>query len=535
MAIHTQRQAAPDLEIEWQFDADEFGPVEQWLNDRVPDTVSIAAGETRRLSDTYFDTEDWRLYRAGYVLRVRRRGKRAEATMKSLAPAEDGLRRRRELTQPLGDGGLEKLEEGGTVGDLLKTLRGVRELRPLFENRTWRRTFVVRLRDSDSRNAGEIALDDCEIWKPEVRSAREGAEFFRLLRVEVEVPAESAEMRQFVDALRQDLGLLPASRSKFGTGLLAAGLEPTVEPDFGPTGFDASSTAGQVAFAVLRRNFAIMLAREPGVRLGDDPEELHDMRVATRRLRNALRIYANLLPRRAGRYERDLKHVADALGEVRDLDVHIAMFADDPEDEDSRRIVDILGEHRTRVRERMLAVLDSKRYERLVADFSGTLRRGRSPSPDESILAVAPGLVRDRHKKARKAAKKLDASASPEDYHRLRKRSRRLRYTLEPLADIYGEPVEKAIARLKKLQDALGLHQDAVVAADLLRELGADEDLPQRVSFQMGVRAGRMLREAEDIQDSLPESGAFRSLKKGKKWKGLWKEMEARIPEQADG
>ena len=525
--IQTQQPTAPEMEIEWQFDAGDFGPIERWLEEHVPGTVSIAAGETRRLSDTYFDTDDWRLYRAGYVLRVRRRGKKAEVTMKSLAPAEDGLRRRRELTQPLGEGGLETLEDGGPVGDLLKTLQGARELNPLFENRTRRRTFVVRPRDSENGSAGEIALDDCEIRTPGADSGGKDAESFHLRRVEIEVPAESGEMREFVGALRQDLNLLPAARSKFGTGLRTAGLEPAPEPDFGPTKFDASSAAGEVAYAVLRRNFAIMLACEPGVRLGEDPEKLHDMRVATRRLRNTLRVYSDALPKRAERYERDLKYVADVLGVVRDLDVHIDMFADDHGDEDSQRIVDILKGRQAGAREQMLAVLDSKRYERLVADFSGTLRRGRSPSPDEPILNVAPGLVRDRYKKARKAAKKLGASSSPEDYHRLRKRARRLRYTLEPLAEIYGEPVQRAIKRLKKLQDALGLHQDMVVAADLLRELGTDEDLPQQIVFEMGVRAGRNLAQTEEIQDNLSGSGPFRFLKKRKKWEGLCKEMES--------
>src|SRR5215212_10108639 len=70
-----------------------------------------------------------------------------------------------------------------------------------------------------------------------------------------------------------------------------------------------------------------MLAHEPGVRLGEDPEELHDMRVATRRLRAALKLYKEVLPKRAERYERDLRHFAGSLGEVRDLDVHLERLA----------------------------------------------------------------------------------------------------------------------------------------------------------------------------------------------------------------
>ena len=74
--------------------------------------------------------------------------------------------------------------------------------------------------------------------------------------------------------------------------------------DLGPTEIDATLSCGEVAFAILRRHFAAMVAHEPGVRLGEDPEELHDMRVATRRLRAALKLYSDALPKRAERCER---------------------------------------------------------------------------------------------------------------------------------------------------------------------------------------------------------------------------------------
>ena len=98
-------------------------------------------------------------------------------------------------------------------------------------------------------------------------------------------------MSDFVGELQSSLELRPTGLSKFRTGLAAAGLSPAGAPDLGPTEIDASMTTGEVAFAILRRHFATMLAHEPGVRLGEDPEELHDMRVATRRLRAALKLY----------------------------------------------------------------------------------------------------------------------------------------------------------------------------------------------------------------------------------------------------
>ena len=94
-----QHQTLDHQEIEWQFDAD-VGSVEGWLEETpFVSGLRVVPGETKELTDTYYDTEDWRFYRAGYALRVRRDGKRVEATMKSLAPPEDGgLKRRREIS-----------------------------------------------------------------------------------------------------------------------------------------------------------------------------------------------------------------------------------------------------------------------------------------------------------------------------------------------------------------------------------------------------------------------------------------------------
>src|SRR5215203_9968 len=98
-----QEQVLDHEEIEWQLEAVELAPVENWLNEHPSAAgVDIVPGWARELSDVYYDTEDWRLYRAAYALRVRNTdGQSAEATMKALAPAEGGLRRRREISEPI--------------------------------------------------------------------------------------------------------------------------------------------------------------------------------------------------------------------------------------------------------------------------------------------------------------------------------------------------------------------------------------------------------------------------------------------------
>jgi triphosphatase len=527
-------RALDHQEVEWQFDADDLAPVEDWLREHPSASgFAILPEATRELSDTYYDTEDWRFYRAGYALRVRRDGKRVEATMKSLSPAEDGLRRRREISERLRSGGPKTLMKArGPVGERLRALVGARELRPLFEVRTRRQVFELRPDGSTAENhqsVGEVALDSSEF-------SGEGKESTSLRRVEIEVdPRVGAST--FVDELRGTHGLRPAGVSKFEAGLSAYGLRPNGAPELGSTEIDATLSAGEVAFAVLRRHFAAMLDNEPGVRLGEDPEDLHDMRVATRRLRATLKLYADFLPERASRFERGLRWVGSSLGEVRDLDVHLERLAREASEggcgESLDEIIAALQERRDEARQRMLEMLDSARYERLLSSFAGVLRRG--PSPTGPILEVAPDLVRRRYKKARKAADSLSEDSPPEDFHDLRKKGRRLRYALEPLQGIYGKPAQRMVEVLKELQDDLGDHQDLVVAVAMLQEQGVAGNLPPQTIFSMGSMAGRYTREAAEIRAAVPGSEPFRVLSKGKEWKNLRKAMKKRAGEKVGG
>ena len=518
------------LEVEWQFDADDLDAVEGWLGeDRSGSGLIVSPVSTKELKDTYYDTEDWRLYRAGYALRVRRDGKSVEATMKALVPAEEGVRRRREISEPLRSGGMKTLRRArGPVGERLRSLAGARDLRPLFENRTRRRVFELRPEGDADDSCGEVALDESEI------SAN--GESARLSRVEVEVgPGDGQDrVEGLVESLRASLGLRPTETSKFGTGLAVAGLTPGGAPDLGPAEVDASMTAGEVAFAVLRRHFSIMLDHEPGVRLGEDPEELHDMRVATRRLRATLKLYAPFLPKRAERLERDLKWLAGSLGDVRDLDVHLDHLSREApgwDEETLERVSAALEERRDEARRRMMETLDADRYERLVSGLSGMVRRGRSPEEPPPILEAAPEIVGRRYKKVRKAAKKLEPGSPPEDFHDLRKKGKRLRYAIEPLQGIYGKPAKKMVDLLKVMQDDLGEHQDLVVFAGLMRELAVAGDLPPQAVFSMGSVAGRYAHDASRRREILPEARPIGSL--SKRWKRFKKEMEDRAEQMA--
>jgi inorganic triphosphatase YgiF len=165
-------------------------------------------------------------------LRVRRDGKGTEATMKSLAPAEDALRRRHEISELLKRGTDAPKRTRGPIGELLQRLADDQDLRPLFEVRTRRRSFMLfpeRPSESDAA-VGEVALDGLEI------SGLGGART-HLSRVEVEIHSD-AELPDGVGELvgerRNALGLRPAGTSKVEAGLSTADLHPRGAPDLGP-------------------------------------------------------------------------------------------------------------------------------------------------------------------------------------------------------------------------------------------------------------------------------------------------------------
>jgi triphosphatase len=527
-------EGAP-VETEWQFDAIDVRPVERWLSEgRDGMGPTVEPGPASTIVDTYLDTGDWRLFRAGYSLRVRRAGGRTEATLKSLDEGHDGLRNRTEFTEALEVGEASALlRASGPVGTRAKLAAGSKPLDRLFEVRTQRRTYRLTV---DGSPAGEIAIDRTTI------PVGEQSESTRLRRVEVEVPPSLVErLAPFVESLRSACALQPSALSKFQAGLLARGLQPASARDLGATEVDPEGTVGDAAFAILRRQLGLLLDTEPGTRIGDDPEDLHDMRVATRRLRAALSIFSEALPVRFGRIRDELGWVAQALGAVRDLDVQLDQLETwirGSTEEDAAALAPLRGlleEQRRVSRRRMLAVLDSGRYEQLITGFSTALRGRpiRSPPAARGPLSeIAPSLIGDRHRKVRKAAGRVARTPSPSAYHRLRIQAKWLRYTLEFLTPLFPVEAPPVVKRLARLQDLLGRHQDANVAIGRLRSLVAERggSLAPPTVFAMGIVARRYGEEAEALRARFPK--VYRCVS-GKRWKALQREVDRRHPSAA--
>lgn len=536
-------------EVEWQLDAVDLRPVERWLQSRqaahpseggeagapaaAQSTTDIAYRPQgpRAIADTYFDTADWRLHRAGLTLRLRSENGAHAVTLKTTEAAVDGLRIRTEIEDPLPSSDLQALlTSEGRAGAWVRALAGSQPLRPLFSLQSTRQAFAILV---GGKLAGEIALDDTLIPLADDR------EPVRLNRVEVEVPAENVDtLRPYLEDLRAACRLTPGTTSKFEAGLLAHGLTPQPQPELGPTGVFATQTIGELAFAILRRQFLAFLTNEPGTRVGEDAEALHDMRVAARRMRAALALFSPALPARAEGLRQELRWIGGVLGEVRDTDIQLerlaswAREAEEAEVTSLRTLSVVLERRRQRARIRLSRALDSSRYQLLVQRFTAMLQRGplrRSMNSRTPALALLPEVVAAHHARVVKLGDRIDAHSSPETYHRLRIRCKRLRYAVEFSRELYGPPGADFVEVMVSMQDLLGMHQDAYVAVASLEDLlqGEARRLPPRALFLMGQIAQRYMQEAARLRKRYPK--VFRQVK-GKPWTRLQQVMEEGRP-----
>jgi CHAD domain-containing protein len=312
----------------------------------------------------------------------------------------------------------------------------------------------------------------------------------------------------------------------------------TTSFDLGPTGIDASLDVGDVAFAVMRAHFEAMLRREPGVRYGNDAEDLHQMRVAIRRVRAAMVVFEEALPARAPRLRQELGWLGSLLGAVRDLDVQLAQIGEWSADAElaEREALDVvttvLDERRTKARARLVAAMDSRRLMRLTSSMQRFLVGGpvkRSPSAHVPILEAAPEVVAQGYRKVVSIGDHIKEGSPPQALHALRIRAKRLRYTVEFIEPIYEKTARAYAKRLIALQDVLGAHQDDVVAIATLRDIALDP--PQKITaptvFALGMLAERYREDALAARDRFPKR--YRDVT-GPRWRKLRKTMEGLRP-----
>jgi len=244
-----------------------------------------------------------------------------------------------------------------------------------------------------------------------------------------------------------------------------------------PLQLSGEEPLAEAARRLLRRQFERLLAREEGVRSGEDPEDVHQMRVATRRLRASLQILAPLYDEQTiARFRRGLRQIAQALGLVRDRDVFLeheqSYQAGLPEEQHAglEPLLASMREERVAARRELLADLEARRYARFKQTFAAFVS---TPGVEVAPLSETglPLRVRDRagsllweRYEDWRAFEVLVPEGDEEALHAARIAGKRLRYTIELFADAFWPRAEELLAPLTLLQESLGLIQDAAPA-----------------------------------------------------------------------
>jgi CHAD domain-containing protein len=240
---------------------------------------------------------------------------------------------------------------------------------------------------------------------------------------------------------------------------------------------DWMSEAGR---KVLRLHYYRMVDHEAGTRLGEDIEELHDMRVATRRMRTAIRIFQPYFKRNTLKpFIQGLQRTGNALGKVRDLDVfmHKAQEYIDasPSAPDLTPLLESWDEQLVEAREDMIAKFDQKRHRNFVTVFGEFLNTegagAKRPAGDRPsalrVFQCVPSMIYERERRVR-AYYGLVQYPALDILHSLRIDIKRLRYTLEYFREVLKEEAKNVIRSAVQIQDHLGDLHDADIACQIL-------------------------------------------------------------------
>jgi CHAD domain-containing protein len=441
---------------------------------------------------TYYDTAAYDLAHARITLRYRvERGKKVW-----------------QLKIPLGNNRQEvEAVEGATIPppslrELLLLHLAQRKLLPVMTLRVWRTGVLVRHRKLP---LAEVVLDSVAVIK-------QGAVIQRFHELEIEQrQGDEASLRSLERQMREAGASDHDGRPKFFRALSLPAPSPATPPK------PEAPVVEHLRWA-LAQHVGWLLAHDPGTRLGTESESLHQLRVATRRLRAVLRAASpTLLPAWVAALQQELEWLSGLLGPARDLDVQIAYFEQEAVGLGARdhkllaQFTSHLRTQRDAVQTLLLSELTSARYLELIRRLQ---QAAHDPSVVESPLTVCR-LAKREFKKLRKAISRAGPSPSDAQLHNIRIKAKRARYAAELARWAVGKPAIRFMKAARAIQDLLGIHQDAIQA-----ELHVRQFLKYSTSVRAGFVAGRMVERQRQRRERIRQEMKRlfkKSLKRGKK------------------
>jgi triphosphatase len=436
-----------------------------------------------KFASVYYDTSDRRLASRRCALRVRRIGEGPQAHwIQTFKSGDDtGALSRRSEWEAIVPGPRPRIDSA--ADSPLPQLLGARRLLPVFRTDFERTLRSVRFQGA----LIEVALDEGS-----VRAGRR-SEPIREVELELREGSIAAIFELALDLIghgRQALALRPAVESKAMRGYRLAQRRAAEPVAADAEGFSAlllpQRTHLDVARRIVRHGVHRVLANAHGAAHGDDPEYVHQARVALRRTRSALRVLG-VATAADDPVAQDLRWMADCFGAMRDWDVLLtqslpslrhAAAADDQAW--WARLMERAQERHRRQRQRLSVELDSARFARAALRL---LRWAEEPAPPTAVSLPhrAQRAIERGHERVIAAGRHLPA-LTPQERHRLRILAKRQRYALELLAPLLpgGSPARtlKALARLQQL---LGEINDVYVAVSMLPALTRSRELVKRV------------------------------------------------------
>ena len=442
----------------------------------------VEALDPVRNLDTYLDTFDWSLMKNKLALRYRVSNGSAMYTLKSIGSIEDGIAKRTEREIPL-DRPVD-----------VPALIGVKEIRKLVDGMIFPRKLLEQIQvRTDRRRYRVISPEGAEIELAfdtsgfSLRGLHKPRRAQKLIELEAEIrKGPETALGALASLLSGKFNYPPSTASKLEVAIQRFKIET---PSKGPPEKLRPRLDDRLDLAlrkILTDQFRRFREQLPGLQRDIDTEFVHQARVATRRMRSALRLFRGAAPESPAAYlEGELKWLGGTLGEVRNLDVfllNLSRFQGQIEHFPAGRkkaFENWIAQHRRAPLKALGQALESPRYrhfERGILQFleRPLPSRPRAPLAMKPLREVAPLLISEKFDAVIEQGRAVLAKPKLKQFHRLRIQMKRLRYACEFMGPAYDGALDLFIERTVEIQDCLGELQDTVFTREFVDSLRAD-------------------------------------------------------------